>query len=46
MNPNPLLALNHFTVPCSFTCVSFSVLLGYLMLLERPQPKTKKSREL
>jgi len=28
MNPKPLLALNHFTVPCSFNCVS----LFYLKL--------------
>jgi len=36
--------LNHFTVPCSFT--DFSLFLGYLVSLERPQPKTKKGREL
>ena len=29
MNPNPLLALNHFTVPCSLNCVSL-FFLSYL----------------
>src|SRR3970040_261370 len=32
MNPKPLLALNHFTVPCSFTVFSF-LYLSYLQLL-------------
>src|SRR6266852_1960466 len=41
MNPKPLLALNHFTVPCSFTVIpSFG--LSYLVLLDRLQPSNKK----
>src|ERR1700682_638286 len=44
MNPNPLLALNHLTVPCSFTSFLFSI-LGYLVPLERPQPYCKKGRK-
>jgi len=31
MNPKPLLALNHFTVPCSLNCVSLFC-LSYLLL--------------
>jgi hypothetical protein len=33
-----LLALNHFTVPCSFTDVLPLSFLSYLVLLERLQP--------
>jgi hypothetical protein len=39
-----LLALNHFTVPCSLT--DFPFFLGCLVLLERPRPKRQKDREL
>ncbi len=35
MNPKPLLALNHFTVPCSFT--SFSLFLVELFDASRPE---------
>jgi hypothetical protein len=44
MNPKPLLALNHFTVPCSFNAVSLFY-LSYLMLLNCPQPYNKKGRK-
>src|SRR5271154_3485162 len=36
MNPNPLLALNHLTVPCSLTDVYF--LLFKLFATSRPPP--------
>jgi hypothetical protein len=38
MNPKPLLALNHFTVPCSFNCVSLFD-LSYLCLSTFPETK-------
>src|ERR1700733_1750659 len=48
MNPKPLLALNHFTVPCSFTVVPL-LWLSYLVRssksVELPAA-TKKGREL
>ena len=40
MNPKPLLALNHFTVPCSFNCVSLFC-LSYLVLSHRLQHKKR-----
>ena len=46
MNPNPLLALNHFTVPCSFTDLFLLYYLGYLVLLEPPSAENKKGSEL
>jgi len=46
MNPNPLLALNHFTVPCSFTYLFLLYCLSYLVHLEPPSAENKKSREL
>jgi hypothetical protein len=39
MNPNPLLALNHFTVPCSFTDLLF---LFELFGASRPPPAVKQ----
>jgi hypothetical protein len=45
MNPNPLLALNHFTVPCSFTVFPFHF-LSYLVLLDRLQPYNKKGQQV
>jgi hypothetical protein len=41
MNPNPLLALNHLTVPCSLNCVSLFV-LSYLVPL--PTASSHKKR--
>src|SRR5215469_14969276 len=38
INPKPLLALNHFTVPCSFNCVSLFC-LSYLVPSHRLQRK-------
>jgi len=46
MNPNPLLALNHFTVPCSFTYLFLLYRLSYLVHLEPPSAENKKGREL
>src|SRR5882762_10051904 len=45
MNPNPLLALNHFTVPCSFTVFPFHY-LSYLVPLDRLQPYNKKGQQV
>src|SRR5580704_1391111 len=42
MNPKPLLALNHFTVPCSFTCISF-FRLSYLCFSNASSRTTKKA---
>jgi len=44
MNPNPLLALNHFTVPCSLTDVSLFC-LSCLMLSPLPSA-TKKGLQV
>src|SRR6516164_4896178 len=41
MNPKPLLALNHLTVPCSFNCVSLFC-LSYLVLF--PTASRQKKR--
>jgi hypothetical protein len=41
MNPNPLLALKHFTVPCSLTDV-LTFLLGYLRFSTASSRTTKK----
>jgi hypothetical protein len=41
MNPKPLLALNHFTVPCSFNCVS----LFYLSYLVLPSTASSKKKD-
>ena len=43
MNPKPLLALNHFTVPCSFNCVSLFY-LSYLVLLPTASSQKKTAR--
>src|SRR5574340_663424 len=40
MNPKPLLALNHFTVPCSFNYVSLFC-LSYLALLSTASSQKK-----
>jgi hypothetical protein len=40
MNPKPLLALNHFTVPCSFNCVSLFI-LSYLVLFPTASSQKK-----
>src|SRR5277367_1009163 len=45
MNPNPLLALNHFTVPCSLTDV-LTLLLSYLCFSTASSCKTKKAASL
>src|ERR1700677_134691 len=37
MNPNPLLALNHFTVPCSLIDLFPSLLFKLFVLLDRLQ---------
>jgi hypothetical protein len=37
MNPNPLLALNHFTVPCSLIDLLPSLLFKLFVLLDRLQ---------
>src|SRR5208282_2360539 len=42
MNPNPLLALNHFTVPCSFN-VFPSFNLGYLLFSTASRRKRKRA---
>ena len=42
MNPKPLLALNHFTVPCSFTSV-LTFLLSYLRYSTASSRTTKKA---
>jgi|ERR1700723_81944 hypothetical protein len=42
MNPNPLLALNHFTVPCSLTDV-LTFLLSYLCFSTASSRTTKKA---
>src|SRR5271154_1803465 len=44
MNPNPLLALNHFTVPCSLTDV-LTFLLSYLCFSTASSRKTKRGRK-
>jgi hypothetical protein len=40
MNPNPLLALNHFTVPCSLTDL-LTFLLSYLCFSTASSRKAK-----
>src|SRR5579862_2132639 len=45
MNPNPLLALNHFTVPCSLTDV-LTLLVSYLCFSTASSCKTKKAASL
>src|SRR5579862_8907037 len=42
MNPNPLLALNHFTVPCSLTDV-LTFLLSYLCFSTASSRKAKEA---
>src|SRR5271169_2168684 len=42
MNPNPLLALNHFTVPCSLTDV-LTFLLSYLCFSTASSRTTKRA---
>src|SRR6202011_2169761 len=42
MNPNPLLALNHFTVPCSFTVFPFHYF--ELFGASRPPPAVQQKR--
>src|SRR5271168_2100843 len=42
MNPNPLLALNHFTVPCSFTVFPFH--LFELFGASRPPPAVQQKK--
>jgi hypothetical protein len=44
MNPNPLLALNHFTVPCSLTDL-LTFLFKLFVLLDRLQPQSKGASE-
>src|ERR1700683_5521088 len=44
MNPKPLLALNHFTVPCSLTDVLPSF-ISYLCFSTAPSRKTRKGRK-
>src|SRR5208282_3649387 len=39
MNPKPLLALNHFTVPCSFNCVSLFCLSYLVAIPTAPEQK-------
>jgi hypothetical protein len=41
-----LLALNHFTVPCSFTDLFLLYYLGYLVLLEPPSAENKKGQRV
>src|SRR5450755_510055 len=45
MNPYPLLALNHFTVPCSLTIFPLLYLHfpSYLMPLDCLRPRSKKA---
>ncbi len=45
MNPKPLLALNHFTIPCSLLTTFLFSFLSYLVLLELP-PAEKKGRQV
>src|SRR5580704_9357920 len=45
MNPNPLLALNHLTVPCSLTDV-FPSLISYLCYSTASSRKTETGRKL
>src|SRR5271170_880407 len=42
MNPNPLLALNHFTVPCSLTDV-LAFILSYLCFSTASSRKAKEA---
>src|SRR3974377_981552 len=42
MNPKPLLALNHLTVPCSFNCVSLFC-LSYLVLFPTASRQKKRA---
>jgi hypothetical protein len=45
MNPNPLLALNHFTVPCSLTDV-LTLFLSYLCFSTASSRKAKRAASL